>query len=85
MKPKKLPTWPQITRAPVKAVDSGRQSEQRVIQIPVGSNEWVALQLPTPMSEEAWNQMMAVLAAMKPGLIKHEHEAKGAPQEHSKA
>lgn len=56
------------------------QQEQRIIQIPVGSNQWVALQLPVPMPERAWNQMVAVLTAMKPGLIERDQPR---PVEHA--
>jgi len=54
--------------------------EQRIIQVPIGGNEWVALQLPGVMSESEWKQMHDVLSAMKPGLVEsalNQPEAKG--------
>ena len=43
--------------------------QQRIIQVPIGENEWVALQLPSMMSETEWQQMQDVLLAMKPALV----------------
>lgn len=43
--------------------------QQRVIQVPISGNEWVALQLPSIMSETEWQQMQDVLLAMKPALV----------------
>lgn len=41
----------------------------RSVQIPYTHKSWAKLEAPFPMSEDDWNQMMAVLAAMKPGLV----------------
>ena len=49
--------------------EQSRQRDQRILQIPLGGNEWVAIQISTPITEAAWAQMLAVLEAMKPGLI----------------
>ena len=49
--------------------EQSRQRDQRILQIPLGGNEWVAIQISTPITESAWAQMLAVLEAMKPGLI----------------
>mgnify|MGYP001596132440 CR=1 FL=1 len=46
-----------------------KQREQRVIQFPLGENLWAAIQLPTPLTTPEWAQFVAVLEAMKPGLI----------------
>ena len=43
--------------------------QQRIIQVPISGNEWVALQLPSIMSETEWQQMQDVLLAMKPALV----------------
>ena len=48
---------------------SKAQREQRVIQFPLGENLWAAIQLPTPLTTPEWAQFVAVLEAMKPGLI----------------
>jgi hypothetical protein len=46
--------------------------QQRAVQLPISANRWAILQAPFPMSESAWEQMMAVLEAMKPALVKDE-------------
>jgi hypothetical protein len=46
-----------------------KQKEQQIIRIPLLDNEWVSMQLPVPMSTGSWDQMEAVLKAMKPGLV----------------
>jgi hypothetical protein len=35
----------------------------------VQANTWATLQAAFPLTEEAWEQMLAVLKAMKPGLV----------------
>ena len=44
-------------------------TEMRVLQLPLLGGNWAAVQIPRPMSEPDWEQMMAVLAAMKPGIV----------------
>jgi len=39
------------------------------LQIPIPMTPWPKITLGVPMSEECWTQMMAVLNAMKPGLM----------------
>lgn len=46
-----------------------KQERHQVYRVPLPDSEWVAIQLPVPMSEGAWAQMMAMLSAMKPGLV----------------
>lgn len=41
----------------------------RTVQVPYSPTEWALVQAPFPMTEPAWNQMIAVLNAMKPGLV----------------
>lgn len=45
------------------------KAQTRVVQIPISLNEWAALQVPIPLTEEKWGQMIAVLNAMKPGIV----------------
>lgn len=45
------------------------QERFQIYRIPLPGNELVSMQLPVPMSEKAWEQMMTVLMAMKPGLV----------------
>lgn len=42
--------------------------QQRSIQLPVPGTSWVTVQGAFPLSEQAWDQMIALLNAMKPGL-----------------
>ena len=44
-------------------------TETRVLQLPLLGGTWAAVQIPQPMSEPDWDQMMAVLQAMKPGIV----------------
>lgn len=41
----------------------------REIPIPISGSAWPSIKAAFPMSEEAWKQMIAVLNAMKPGLV----------------
>jgi len=50
-------------------VDHRQQHQPRTIQVPYSPSEWALVQAPFPMTESAWTQMLAVLAAMKPGLV----------------
>lgn len=42
----------------------------REIPIPIPGTAWPSLKAAFPMSEEAWESMLQVLRAMKPGLVK---------------
>jgi hypothetical protein len=44
-------------------------ARQRSVQIPLSVNDWATLQAAFPLSEAAWEQMIAVLNAMKPALV----------------
>jgi hypothetical protein len=52
----------------------------RQIQIPYALNNWAKLEAGFPMSEGDWNQMMAVLTAMKPALVSTKEELSVATQ-----
>lgn len=41
----------------------------RAVQLPYSITEWATLQAAFPLSEDAWDQMLAVLNAMKPALV----------------
>jgi hypothetical protein len=45
-----------------------KKRESRTIQVPYSPTEWAMVQAPFPLSESQWEQMIAVLNAMKPGL-----------------
>lgn len=42
----------------------------RTIQIPLSLTDWASLEAAFPLSEENWQQMIAVLNAMKPALVR---------------
>jgi hypothetical protein len=42
----------------------------RMLHLPLQSASWAMLQVPFPMSEEDWDQMLSVLMAMKPGIVR---------------
>jgi hypothetical protein len=44
-------------------------SSIRSVQLPLPGTKWATLQVPYPLSEAAWQQMLAVLKVMKPGLV----------------
>lgn len=44
-------------------------SDGREVPIPIKGSVWPILRAVFPLTEEAWAQMMSVLAAMKPGLV----------------
>lgn len=46
-----------------------RGGQVREVPIPIQGSAWPALKATFPMTEEAWTQMIAVLNAMKPGLV----------------
>ncbi len=48
---------------------SAKSGQVREVPIPIQGTAWPALKAAFPLSEEAWAQMLAVLAAMKPGLV----------------
>ena len=69
--PRKMEKQTSVTPEPRK------QREAQVYRIPLPSNESVAIQIPVPLSEGAWQHMMAVLEAMKPGLVSEVVEEHG--------
>jgi hypothetical protein len=49
-----------------------KQKEQKAmknVQLPLSADLWATLSAPFPLSESAWNQMVAILNAMKPALV----------------
>jgi hypothetical protein len=46
-----------------------RTGQVREVPIPIQGTAWPALKAAFPMTEAAWTQMLAVLNAMKPGLV----------------
>jgi hypothetical protein len=46
-----------------------RQPGMRAVQVPLSAKTWATLQAAFPLTEEAWDQLLAVLKVMKPGLV----------------
>lgn len=46
-----------------------RPPSMKDIQLPYSSDAWATLTAPFPLDQAAWDQMIAVLQAMKPGLV----------------
>lgn len=44
-------------------------TDWREVPIPIAGEAWPKLAAKFPLTEDAWNQMLAVLEAMKPGLV----------------
>ena len=44
-------------------------SGQRAVPLPISSAEWPMLHVPYPMSNQAWDEMIAVLTALKGGIV----------------
>lgn len=42
---------------------------QRAVTLPLSGSEWATLHAPFPLTDAGWEQMIAVLTAMKPALI----------------
>ncbi len=57
------------------SVDLAEHDDQvrkpRTYRMPLTSQDDAIIRLPGVMTESDWNQMMAVLAAMKPGILSH--------------
>jgi hypothetical protein len=45
------------------------KQQERTVQVPYSPGEWALVQAAFPLTEAAWTQMIAVLEAMKPGLV----------------
>jgi hypothetical protein len=43
--------------------------QAQAVQLPLGAGRWATLQAPFPFTEQDWGLMLAVLNAMKPGLV----------------
>jgi hypothetical protein len=56
-------------RAPPVGGGGGGERKPRTVQVPYSPSEWALVQARFPMTEAAWDQMIAVLNAMKPGLV----------------
>jgi hypothetical protein len=52
--------------------DPGRTTDDRpmrIMALPLSPHAWATLTVALPLTEEEWDRLMAVLAAMRPGLV----------------
>lgn len=74
------PTVPLVASTPVQQTDSQLpiaaadpiRAANRQVKLPLPSAGDIVLDGPFPLSESQWNYLMAVLSAMKPGLVRDE-------------
>jgi hypothetical protein len=62
-----------VTSTPASSTPAGQdvgKPSTRVVNLPLSGDTWAALQVPVPMTEDDWEQMLAVLNAMKRGIVK---------------
>jgi hypothetical protein len=58
------------TEAPVVPVERPRPPVgQQAVVLPLAGTKWVTVHGSFPLSRSAWDQMLAMLEAMKPGLV----------------
>lgn len=71
------PTTVESPRQPAGMKAQARESSTglRAIQLPYSAAKWAVLQAPFPLSPHEWDQMVAVLQAMKPGLVASQEQA----------
>jgi hypothetical protein len=50
------------------------KGQAKMVQLPLASGKWATLQAPFPFTEQDWDLMLAVLQAMKPGLVSEPQE-----------
>jgi len=56
--------------APMEDLPSARVRTLKELRIPIRPYVYAELYVPFPMTSGDWDQFMAVLAAMKPGLVR---------------
>lgn len=60
-------------QTPLHRPDGGPPGDHpRDVQLPIATGPWPVLRAQFPMTESSWGQMMALLTAMKSGLVKTE-------------
>ena len=64
---------PPLDRKPTPSVEPA--TEIREVPIPISGSVWPRLKAGFPLTEDAWNQMLRVLEAMKPGLVQPNTDA----------
>lgn len=56
-------------QSPASATTAKPSADIREVPIPIAGSEWPRLKARFPLTEDAWNQMIKVLEAMRPGLV----------------
>jgi hypothetical protein len=69
-----------VVTAPHHGSTQGSSEDQRTVVLPMAGNSWISLTGAFPISEAAWVQMLAVLDAMKPGLVETAPDASPLPR-----
>ena len=64
---RRMPPAP-ASKPPMMALPPAGSRQYRLV-IPIAPHTQAVLDVPFPLSEANWDQLMAVLAAMKPGLV----------------
>ena len=54
-----------------------KTSPMRSVQLPLSATEWATLSAHFPLTDDGWNQMIVVLNAMKPALVREKCEREG--------
>lgn len=62
---------PSVPPTPPKGAKGRADDAMRDVSIPLAGTAWVTVSGEFPMTEESWDQMLAMLAAMKPGLTQN--------------
>jgi hypothetical protein len=68
--PEEAPEMTPATATPTPATPTLPPAQGRHFPIPLISGDDAALTVPSAMTDEAWDQMLAVIAAMKPGIVR---------------
>lgn len=59
--------------------EAGDQPRLRTLPLPVDTDPWPVLQVPVPMTEEAWDQMLAAITVFKVGVVRKATSADDPP------
>lgn len=68
--------WPRLSP------DAGGRTEVRTLLLPVGEEPWPVLQVPVPMTEEAWGQMLDAINVFKVGVVRKAASVEDPPPPH---
>lgn len=84
-----IPPRPNDTEDGMTTITTSRQSEElsrpsrptlpgnRTVHLPIDSETWAVLEAAFPLTQDGWDQMIAVLQAMRPALVQPSNREKG--------